>query len=105
MALLLDRCRLGVALHDDQAAQHRAVFARHLLPGRFALMRSEADFAVLDRRRQQDAPTVFRHADKAEFGPALGIDADSGAQIDEVLLEPLRAAVAPPVEIARVPSL
>src|SRR5437879_12776325 len=105
MALLLDRCRLGVALHDDQAAQHRAVFARHLLPGRFALMRAEADLAVLDRRRQQDAPAVFRHADTAEFGPALGIDADSGAQIDEVLLKPLGAAVAPQIEIAEVPAL
>ena len=49
MALLLDRSRLGVALHDDQPPQHRAVFARHLLPGRLALVRAEADRAVLDR--------------------------------------------------------
>ena len=40
-ALLLDRGGLGVALHGDQPAQHRAVFARHLLPGRLALMRAE----------------------------------------------------------------
>ena len=34
MALLLDRGRLGVALDDDQPAQHGAVFARHFLPRR-----------------------------------------------------------------------
>src|SRR5205823_9569412 len=105
MALLLDRSRFGVALHDDQAAQHRAVFARHLLPGRLALMRAEADLAIRDRRRQEDAPTVFRHVDKAELRPSLGLDADSGAQIDEIFLKPFGAAVAPPIEIARVPAL
>ena len=38
VALLLDGGRLGVALDDDQAAQHRAIFAGHVLPGRFAGM-------------------------------------------------------------------
>src|SRR5438477_12579072 len=98
MALLLDRSRFGVALHDDQAAQHRAVFARHLLPGRLALMRAEADLAIRDRRRQEDAPAVYRHPDKTEFGPALGLDADRGAQLDEIFLKPIGAAVAPPIE-------
>ena len=37
MALLLDRGRLGVALDDDQPAQHGAVFARHLLPDGLAV--------------------------------------------------------------------
>src|ERR1051325_4255752 len=105
MALLLDRRRLGVALNDDETAQHRTVFARHFLPGRLALMRAEADLAVFDRRRQEDAPAVFRHADKAEFGPALGFDADGGAQINQLFLETLGAAVAPPIEIARMPAL
>src|SRR5207248_9043497 len=104
MALLLDRSWFGVALHDDQAAQHRAVFARHLLPGRLALMRAETDLAVLDCRRQENAPAVFRHADKAELRPSLGLDADRGAQIDEIFLKPLGAAVAPPIEIPRVRS-
>ena len=103
MALLLDRSGLGIALHDDQAAQHRAVFAGHFLPGRFALVRAEPDPAVRNRRREQDAPAVFRHPDIAEPGPALRLDADRGAQIDEIGLEPLGAALLPPVDAARVP--
>src|SRR5207253_7974644 len=75
-----------------------------LLPGGLALMGAEGDAAVLNSRRQQDAPAVFRHADIAEFGPALGLDADRGAQIDEALLETLGAARLPPIEIARVPA-
>ncbi len=39
-ALLLDRCGLGVALRHDQAAERRAQFARHILPGRLALVGS-----------------------------------------------------------------
>ena len=46
MALLLDRGRLGVALDHDQPAQHRAVFARHFLPGRLAFVRAEGDLAA-----------------------------------------------------------
>ena len=38
VALLLDRGRLGVALDDDQPLQVRPVLARHLLPGRLALV-------------------------------------------------------------------
>ena len=38
VALLLDRGRLGVALDDDQPLQVGAVLARHLLPGRLALV-------------------------------------------------------------------
>ena len=104
MALLLDRGGLGVALDHDEPAQHGAVFARHLLPGRLAEMAAERDLAVLLRRRQQDAPAVFRHPHIVELGPALGIDRDRGAQIDQRLLEALRPHVLPPVEIARVPA-
>src|SRR5216683_464485 len=39
--LLLDRGGLGVALDHDQAAEHRAVFARHFLPSLFAAMGAE----------------------------------------------------------------
>ena len=46
MALLLDRGRLGVALDDDQAAQHGAIFARHVLPDRLAVMAAERNLAV-----------------------------------------------------------
>jgi hypothetical protein len=46
MALLLDRGRLGVALDDDQAAQHGAVLARHLLPGGLAGVLAARDGAA-----------------------------------------------------------
>src|SRR6266567_4308314 len=103
--LLLDRSGLGIALHDDEAAQHRAVFAGHLLPGRLALMGAERDYPARDRRRQDDAPAVFRHADIAELRPAFGLDADRGAQIDKARLEPLGAALPPPIERAGMPAL
>ncbi len=105
MALLLDRGGLGVALDHDEPPQHGAVFARHVLPGRLAVMAAERDLAVLLRRRQQDAPAVFRHPHIVELRPALGIDRDRGAQIDHRLLEAFRSHVAPPVEVAGVPAL
>ncbi len=105
MALLLDRRRLGVALDDDQAAQHGAVFARHLLPGRLAEVAAERNLAALFLRRQQDAPAVFRHLHVVELGPALGIDRDRGAQIDQRLLEAFRPHVLPPVDVAGMPAL
>jgi len=69
-ALLLDRGGFGVALHRDEPTQHRAIFARDLLPGALALVRAERDSAAFDLRRQEDAPAVFRHAHIAELGPA-----------------------------------
>ena len=105
IALLLDRGRLGVALDHDQAAQHGAVFARHFLPGILALMRAERNLAAFQLRRQQHAPAIFRHAYIVELGPALGIDADRGAQIDQRFLEAFRPHVVPPVDVAGMPLL
>ena len=45
-ALLLHRCRLGVALDDDQPLQVGPVLAGHLLPHRLALVLAERDLAV-----------------------------------------------------------
>ena len=98
MALLLDRGRLGVALDDDQAAQHGAIFARHVLPGRLAVVLAERNLAVLLLRREQDAPAVVGHLHVVELGPALGIDRHGGAQIDQRLLEAFRPHVLPPVD-------
>jgi len=44
--LLFDRGRLGVALRDDEAAQCRAMLARHLLPRRLAAFVAKADAPV-----------------------------------------------------------
>ena len=104
MALLLDRGRLGVALDDDQPAQHGAVFARHLLPDRLAQVLAERNLPALFLRREQDAPAVFRHLHVVELGPALRIDRDGGAQIDQRLLKAFRPHGLPPVDVARMPA-
>ncbi|EWS63643.1 hypothetical protein Y695_03123 [Hydrogenophaga sp. T4] len=86
VALLLDRCRLGVTLRHDDAAQVGAVFAGDVLPGGFAFMVTEVDLAVLFGRVEEDAPAVVGHLDVAELRPALRIDADGGAQVDVEVL-------------------
>jgi hypothetical protein len=72
--LLFDRSRFRVALDHDQAAQQRAVFARHFLPGRLARVLATRDSAPLFLWRQQDAPAVFRHLHITELGPALRVN-------------------------------
>ncbi len=104
MALLLDRSRLGIALDHDQTAKQRAVLARHFLPGGFAEMLAEIDLATFFRRRQQHAPAIFRHPHVIELGPALRIDRDRGAQIDQRLLKAFRPHVLPPAEVTRMPG-
>src|SRR6516162_6908484 len=89
MTLLFNRGGLGVALDDDQPPQHGAVFARHVLPGWLAVMTAKRDLAAVLFRREQDAPAVVRHAHIVEFRPALRVDRDGGAQIDERLLKAL----------------
>ncbi len=46
--LLLDGSGLGVALRDDDAAELRAEFPRHLLPYRLAVRVTESDGPVGD---------------------------------------------------------
>jgi hypothetical protein len=58
MALLLDRGGLRVALDDDETAQHGAIFARHVLPGRLAIVAAERNLAAFLLRGEQDAPAV-----------------------------------------------
>ncbi len=103
MALLLDRGRFGIALDHDEPPQHGAVFARHFLPGVLALVHAERNLAAFMLWRQQYAPAVFRHAHVIELGPAFGIDADRGAQIDQRFLEAFRPHVVPPVDVAGMP--
>ena len=104
MALLFDRSGLGVALDHDQAAQHGAMFARHFLPGRLAIMLAERNDAVLLLRSKQYAPAVVRHPDIVELGPAARIDRIGGAQVNQRLLETFRPHVAPPVHVTGVPA-
>src|SRR3989337_497935 len=105
MTLLLNRCRLGVALNDDQAATRRAMLARHFLPRRLAEMLAEIHLAAFFGRRQQHAPAIFRHAHVIELGPALRIDRYSGPQIDQRFLEAFRPHVLPPAQVTGMPGL
>ena len=104
VALLLDRRRLGVALDHDQSAEHGAIFARDFLPCRLSQMPAERNLAALLLRGEQDAPAVFRHPHVIELGPALRIDRDRGAQIDERFLEPFRPHGLPPIDVTGVPA-
>ena len=71
VALLLDRCRLGVALRDDDAAQVGAVLAGHVLPGRLALVVAEVDLAVRRRPAPGRCPSGSRASSRSRNGPSL----------------------------------
>ena len=86
VTLLLDRCRLGVALHHDQASQIGSVLTGHLLPHVLTLVVAEGDLAVGLGLGQEDAPPVVGHLDVVEVGPALPADVDGGAQVDGIVL-------------------
>src|SRR5436190_1325400 len=103
--LLLDRRGLGVALGDDQAAERVPVLARDLLPHRLPEVVAEADPALGYALGEEDPPAILGHADVVEVRPAARIDRHGGAQIDRVLLEALRAHLAPPGEEVRLPLL
>ena len=70
MALLLDRGRLGVALDDDQAAQHGAVFARHLLPGRLAEVLAERNLAALVLAERAECPSGSPASSRSRTWPS-----------------------------------
>ncbi len=56
-------------------------------------------------RREEDAPAVVGHLHVVEVRPALGLDADRGAQVDVRRGRALGAHVAPPVEELGLPVL
>jgi hypothetical protein len=102
--LLLHARRLGVSLGDDQAPELIAKLAGHLLPDRLTEEIAEADRAIVDRIREEDAPAVLREFDVLEMRPPFGVDADRGAHVDlVVVLEPLRPHVLPPLDVLRLP--
>jgi hypothetical protein len=102
-ALLLDRRRLGVALHDDQAAQVGAVLAGHLLPHVGTFVIAEGDPAIRLGVGKEHAPAILGHRHVTEVRPTLLADRDRGAQVDRVLLERDRALGAPPFDELRLP--
>src|SRR3546814_5634220 len=54
VALLLDRCRFGISLSHDDAAQIGAVFARRVLPDVAANLFAEVHLAIAILRRPEE---------------------------------------------------
>ena len=103
--LLLDARGLGVGLGDDDAPQHAAQLARHVLPRRLAVEIAAGHDAVRVRLGQEDAPPVVGHLHVVEVRPALGVHRDGGAQVDVLGLEALGAHLAPPRLVVGQPGL
>ena len=103
-ALLLDRCRFGVALHHDEPAEVGAVLAGDVLPDRLALVVAEGDAAVVLGLGEEDAPPVVGHRDVVEVRPAVLADVDRGAQVHGVVLEGGGAELLPPADELRLPA-
>src|SRR5207249_3104 len=78
---------------------------RDLLPHRLPEVVAEADPALGYALGEEDPPAILGHADVVEVRPAARIDRHGGAQVDRVLLEALRAHLAPPGEEVRLPLL
>src|SRR5664280_3543704 len=68
-ALLLDGCRLGVALSNDQTAQYGAEFTGNLLPDFLPVVVAKAYLAVGVAVGEKDSPTIIRHVDESISGP------------------------------------
>ena len=105
MTLLLDRCRLGIALGDNNATQIRAMLAGHILPGSFTFVLAKMHLALLILRRKENTPTIIRHLHMTELCPAFWCRVDSGTQIHVKTMRAIRAHVIPPLQIVRLPVL
>src|SRR5438128_2944091 len=104
--LLLDACRLDIALRHDQPPQLIPELAGHFVPHRLAEEVAESDAPIGNRIGEEDAPTIFGQLDVLEVRPPARIDADRRANVDlVVILEPLRSHVAPPLDVLRLPML
>ena len=101
--LLLDGGGLGVALRDDDAAERGAIFAGDFLPGGLAFVAAEIYEALFVARLKKNSPTIFGHADVAELGPAVGLDAGGGAEVDLEVGGFVGAHVGPPAEEGGLP--
>jgi len=102
-ALLLDGSGLRIALGDDDAAESGAVFAGDFLPGGLAFVNAEVHFALFIARLEKNSPAIVGHFHVAELRPAVGFDADGGAQIDFVVVAFVGAHVVPPAHVGGLP--
>src|SRR5947199_9909653 len=103
-ALLLYRCRFGVTLRNNDAAQCRAIFAGNVLPCGLALMIAKMDLAIVIAGNQKYAPAILGHAYVAEVSPTVFFHADGGAQIDLKIRSARRPSDAPPAKACALPA-
>src|SRR5207302_933228 len=69
------------------------------------LVIAEGDHPIGLGLGEEDAPAILRHPHVTELGPALGVDADRGAQVDLAGLQALGPHVPPPVQELWLPLL
>src|SRR5438552_1781043 len=81
------------------------MLAGYFIPDRLAHHIAEADLAIALVRLEEDAPAVVGHFHVVEVRPAVGFDADGGAQVDLVRLEAVGTDFLPPLEEIRLPLL
>ena len=105
VTLLLDRRGLRIALSHDNAAQIRAMFARHVLPRGFALVFAEVDIAAFFLWVHENAPTVVGHFDVTKLRPTGRINAHCRAQIHVVIHRAFGTHVVPPRKVVWLPML
>src|SRR6202050_1748925 len=105
MSLLLDRRGLGIALRDNQTAQHAAMLAGNLAPDRLALLLAETDARGGVLGRHKNPPPILRHLEIAEGRPPFRVDRGRGAQVRVTGLKTFGTHLAPPFKIARLPRL
>ena len=104
--LLLDARRLSVPLGDHETTELIAELAGHLLPDGLAQKVAEPDPAIVHGIGEEDAPPIFRQLHVLEVRPARWIHADRRPHVHlVVVLESLRAHVAPPLDVLRLPVL
>src|SRR5262245_62010752 len=104
--LLLDARRLGVALCDDEQPKLIAKLPRDFLPDRLTEEIAEADAAIVDRIRKEDAPAVLQQLHVLEVRPPRWIDADGRPHVHlMVVLKSLQTHVMPPLDVFRLPML
>src|SRR5437762_374538 len=105
LPLLFDRSRFSVALGDDDAAQRVAKLARDFLVSGSTIVVAETNFRVGLGRFEKNTPTIIRHFDVIEMGPAFRADIYGGAQPDIFLLKSFRPHVVPPGQKVGQPFL
>ena len=67
-------------------------------------MISEVDLAVFILRREENAPSILRHAHISEVRPAVAVHADGRSEVDLQIGRVGRPCLIPPVQERRLPA-